>query len=57
MGDVAIGNIQNRRNEVRAFSDQQVALLETFADQAVIAIENTRLFNEIAQKSRGQHEP
>jgi len=48
----AIGCLFLRRSEVRPFSDKQVVLLETFADQAVIAIENVRLFEEIAQKSR-----
>jgi signal transduction histidine kinase len=48
----AIGLIFIRRSEVGAFSSQQIALLETFADQAGIAIENARLFEELEEKSR-----
>jgi GAF domain-containing protein len=44
--DRAIGGISLWRMEARRFSDKQVALVNTFADQAAIAIENVRLFNE-----------
>jgi GAF domain-containing protein len=51
---IAIGNIQVRRQEVRPVSDKQISLLKTFGDQAVIAIENVRLFNELRESLQQQ---
>ncbi len=47
-----IGAIWVARRLAGDFTDKQIALLKTFADQAVIAIQNTRLFSEIQEKSR-----
>jgi two-component system, NtrC family, sensor kinase len=54
--DELLGVILIYRHEVRAFTDREIALLETFANQAVIAIENVRLFEEVQAKTRDLQE-
>jgi signal transduction histidine kinase len=49
---VPIGGLTLSRSEVRSFTDKQIELVQTFADQAAIAIENVRLFDEIQDKNR-----
>src|SRR5439155_18909158 len=51
---VSIGAILIRRQDVRSFSNKQIALHKTFADQAVIAIENVRMFKELKESLEQQ---
>jgi GAF domain-containing protein len=50
--DATLGVLMVTRGEVDPFTDREIALLETFADQAVIAIENARLFDELERRNR-----
>ncbi len=54
--DEAIGTLSIRRTEVKPFTEKQIELLTTFADQAVIAIENVRLFEEVQARTEDLRE-
>ena len=53
---VPLGVLTLSRSEVRPFTDKQIELVTTFADQAAIAIENVRLFDEVQARTRDLQE-
>ena len=59
-GDESVGGLLLARNDIRPFSDHEIALVESFADQAAIAIANSRLFKELKdtnEAARGRLPP